>query len=238
MQETIDIVENGISVDNEKLKKIIIDEWQSGSLFRFYYNQRRPRQDFFWYILDDLSDLADNIYNETETNAQKSLRLPNAKLDICATYENYDKRSIGLRVLIFLQNAWTKSSGKMNADDIRVILEFLDSQPDKLEEAWNHWKNYWGIKKLEWTISYRDIPGSIHEAIEIINKYQKEFESKKLINLVTLPTKDGGDRIVYYYADGSLLQFKANSELQYIKVIIIDMYKKNKEKITFILPIQ
>lgn len=236
MNEMISIVENDLSVDTEKLKKIIIDEWQSGSLFRFYYNQRRPRKEFFWYILDDLSDLADNIYYEIETNAQKSLNLPNAKLDIFASYENSDKRSIGIRVLIFLQDAWIKSSGTMNADDIRIILEFLDTQPNKLLEAWHHWRNYWGIDKLEWIITYRDIPGSIHEAIQIINKYQEEFESKKLINIVTRPTKDGGDRIVYYYEDGSLLQFKANSKLPYIKIIIIDMPKKNKEKITFILP--
>jgi hypothetical protein len=238
MKETISIIENGISVDNEKLKNIIIAEWQSGSLFRFYYNQKRPRKEFFWYILDDLSDLADNIYNEVETNAQKLLNLPNATLDICATYESSDKRSIGFRVLIFLQDAWIKSSGTMNADDIRVILEFLDTKPDKLVESWNHWRNYWGIKKFEGIITYRDIPGSIHDSIEIMNEYQKEFESRKLINIVTLPTKDGGDRIVYYYEEGSLLQFKANSKLQYIKIIIFDMQKKNKEKITFILPTQ
>lgn len=233
MKKAIRIVENSISVDIEKLKKIIIDEWQSGSLYEFYYNQNLNREDLHWYILDDLSTYSENLYDEIEANAQKALDLPGAILDLYDEYPRSDKHAIGFRVLNFLQFAWTLSCEEINSEDIPFILEFLDTPDNGLMEAWNRWENYWDKQDLTWLALGTGLDGGIEKANKLLDKLRKEYESRKLLREVILPTKDGGQRKIYYYEDGSRLQLRTNGILSHPKMIIIDVVRKNMEKITF-----
>lgn len=232
MEETIKIVENNISIDIEKLKKIIVDEWQSGNLYRFYYDQGVRGNDLYWYILDDLSDYADILYNEIEKNAQQSLGRPDIALDIYETYPESDKRSIAFSVLNFLEFAWTKSPEEITIKDIPIILDFLDTPSDKILDGRYKWEHYWDTQKTEWIELGTSIDGSIEEAQQVLAEVKQEFEGRKLLKEAILPTKDGGQRKAYYYADGSFIQLKT-SEKDCPKMIIIDPVRKNKEKITF-----
>ena len=233
MKKTINIVENSISVDVAKLKKIIIDEWQSRSLYKFYYDQNLPRADLLWYILDDLSTYVENLYDEIEENAQQALGLPGLALDSYDEYPRSDKRSIGFRVLNFLQFAWTLSLEEINSEDIPFILEFLDTPEDESVIAWNRWENYWDDQDLTWLALGTTFDGGIEEANKILDKLRKEYESRNLLREVILPTKDGGQRRTYYYEDGSRLQLRTNGILSHPKMIIINVIRKNMEKITF-----
>jgi hypothetical protein len=233
MKKVINIVENSISVDIEKLKKIIIDEWQSGSLYGFYYDQNLNREDLHWYILDDLSTYLEDLYDEIEGNAQQTLGLPGATLDLYNAYPRSDKRAIGFRVLSFLEFAWTLSLEEINSEDIPFILEFLDTPEDELTVAWNRWENYWNDQDLTWLALGTGIDGGIQEANETLNKLRNEYEPRKLLREVVLSTKDGGQRRTYYYEDGSRLQLRTNGILSHPKMIIIDFVRKNMEKITF-----
>lgn len=233
MKKTINIVENNISVDIEKLKKIIIDEWQSGNLYNFYYNQNLNRADLHWYIFDDLSTYLEHIYDEIKRNAQQDLNLPDAILDLYDEYPRSDKRSIGFRVLNFLQFVWTLSLEEINSEDIAFILEFLDTPEDELTIAWDRWENYWNDQDLTWLALGTELDGGIQEANETLDRLQKEYESRNLLREVVLPTKDGGQRKTYYYEDGSRLQLRTNGILSHPRMIIINVVRKNMEKITF-----
>jgi len=235
-QEAVEIklVETGLSVDIEELKKIIIDEWQSGNLYKFYYDQGVRGNDLYWYILDDLSDYADNLFDEIETGAQKSLGCSGVPLDLYETYPKSDVRSIGFSVLNFLEFAWTKSPEEISAEDIPVILAFLDTPVAKSLEAWDKWDKYWGTQKTtEWIELGTAIKGDIREAEQVLDEVRQEFESRKLLNEIILPTKEGGQRKVYKYEDGSFVQLKTNRNMEHPKIVIIDALRKNKEKITF-----
>jgi hypothetical protein len=146
MEEKIKIVENGICIDIEKLKKIIVDEWQSGRLYRDEYNRGYRGELLHHFILSELDDHVDGLVWETKRKAQKELGLSEeARLDWWLDsyrYPKSDVRSIGFEVIDKL-----RSSGfvieNLTTDDIPAILEFLDTPPDKALEAWEKWDKYW-----------------------------------------------------------------------------------------------
>lgn len=142
MEERIKIVENGICVDIEKLKKIIIDEWQSGRLYKDEYNRGYRGELLYSFILSELEDHVDGLRYEMITQAQKKLGLPEAMLEWSDEYPKTDVRSIGFEVVTKLGfNSSTIEN--LTTDDIPAILEFLDTPPDKALEAWDKWEKYW-----------------------------------------------------------------------------------------------
>lgn len=144
MEEKINIVKNNISVNTEKLKKIILEEWQSGALYNHLYNQGHRGEELFKFLFTDLSDYADGLSYETTYEAQKKLNLPDVHLDWCEIYPKSDIRSIGFEVLRLLERVgWSTPIEELTTDDIPMILEFLDTPPGKSLEAWDKWEKYW-----------------------------------------------------------------------------------------------
>ena len=141
MEEKIKIVENGICVDVEKLKKIIIDKWQSGRLYRDEYNLGHRGELLYTFILSELDDHIDGLYYETKEKAQKKFGKPNARLDWSDTYPKSDVRSIGFEVINKL--SFFEAIEDITTDDIPLILEFLDTLPNRSLEAWDKWEKYW-----------------------------------------------------------------------------------------------
>ncbi len=141
MEERIKIVDNGICVDIEQLKKIITDDWQE--FYRFYYQKGYRGEDLYRTILGEIADYANGLAFRTESDAQKKLARPNDRLDWSDSYPKSDVRSIGFKVLNFLETVWGESPEILITDDIPVILEFLDTPPDKSLEAWDKWEKYW-----------------------------------------------------------------------------------------------
>ncbi|MDR3551338.1 MAG: hypothetical protein P4L31_08035 [Candidatus Babeliales bacterium] len=142
MEERIKIVENGICVDIEQLKKIIIDEWQSGRFYRDEYNRGHRGELLYRFVLGELSDYVDGLKYETERKAQEKLKKPEARLDWFEEYPKSDVRSIGFEVLKFLLFVGSDIA-EVTTDDIPTILEFLDTPPDKSLAAWDKWEKYW-----------------------------------------------------------------------------------------------
>lgn len=143
MEERIKIVENNIRVDVEKLKKIIIDDWQSGRFYNEEYNRGHRGEYLYIFVLDDLVDYLDGLIYEMKTSAQKKLGKPNARLDWKDEYPKSDVRSIGFEVVRKLSEGWSNRPANLITDDIPAILEFLDTPSDKSLEAWEKWENYW-----------------------------------------------------------------------------------------------
>ncbi len=142
MEEIIKIVENGICVDIEKLKRIIIDEWQSGRFYKDEYNRGYRGEKLHHFILSELDDHVDGLVWEMRTKAQKELGFPEAMLDWSDEYPRSDVRSIGFEVVKKLLFNFSTIE-KLTTDDIPAILEFLDTPPDKALEAWDKWEKYW-----------------------------------------------------------------------------------------------
>lgn len=66
MEERIKIVDNGICVDIEQLKKIITDKWHD--LNKYYYKQGYRGDDLYRTILGEIADYADGLaYRSTKT---------------------------------------------------------------------------------------------------------------------------------------------------------------------------
>jgi hypothetical protein len=144
MKKTINIVENNIFVSTEKLKRIIIDKWQSGHLYNYLSNQGFRGEDLYKFILDDLSDYANGLSYETEYKAQKQLNRPDECLNWYDMYPKSDIHSIGFEVLRLLENVgFGTPIEELTTDDIPMILEFLDTPPEKSLEAWEKWQKYW-----------------------------------------------------------------------------------------------
>ncbi len=95
----------------------------------------------FRWILSDLADSADAIYNEIIDEMR--FNLPNAYLDCLENYPKSDPRSIGFEVLLLLEGSWREPIEQLTTDDIPMILEFLDTPPGKSLEAWEKWEKYW-----------------------------------------------------------------------------------------------
>ncbi len=144
MEEPIKIVANNICIDIEELRKIIIAEWQSGELYKLNYNQGNRGEILYSLILDDLGDHMDGIRYTLNEKAQKELRRPNANLDwYYDKYPKSDVRSIGFEVYEKLSKGLGDPIESLTTDDIPIILEFLNTPPDKSLEAWGKWENYW-----------------------------------------------------------------------------------------------
>lgn len=144
MKERINIVKNGITVDIEELKEIIIEEWQSGKLYNCLYNHGHRGEELLKFLFTDLSDCADGLSYETEYEAQKQLNQPDARLNWYDIYTRSDVRSIGFEVLRLLERVgWGTPIEELTTDDIPMILEFLDTPPGKSLEAWDKWEKYW-----------------------------------------------------------------------------------------------
>ncbi len=143
MEERIKIVENGICVDIEKLKKIIVDEWQSGRFYRDEYNRGYRGELLYNFILSELEDHVDGLLYEMRTKAQKELDRSGAMLDWTDEYPRSDLRSIGFEVADKLSKGLGDPIESLTTDDIPMILEFLDTPPDKTLEAWEKWESYW-----------------------------------------------------------------------------------------------
>jgi hypothetical protein len=136
-------VSTGIGVDIEKLKEIIIDEWQSGKLYRKYYNQGRRGADLQHDILTHLMMLVELIEEGIHEEAVKRSGDPQAATDWTYEYPKSDIRSIGFEVLKKISSAWKKPFERLTTQDIPAILEFLDTPPGKSLEAWDKWEKYW-----------------------------------------------------------------------------------------------
>lgn len=145
MQKWINIVATGIGVDIEKLKKVIIDEWQAGELYRFHYDQGRRGGSLYHSILTELMILVEPIEDEIHEEAVRRSGQPQAATNWTYEHPKSDIRSIGFEVLNKMSSAWSdwRFFEVLTADDIPVILEFLDTPPDKSLEAWDKWEKYW-----------------------------------------------------------------------------------------------
>jgi hypothetical protein len=145
MEERINIVDNEISIPIEKLKEIIIDKWQSGHWFNYYYYNLGERgENLYQSIFDDLGDYANGLSYEISNEAEKKLNRPNIRLNWYDQYPKSDIRSIGFEVLSLLEGVgWGTPIEKLTTDDIPMILEFLDTPPEKSLEAWDRWEKYW-----------------------------------------------------------------------------------------------
>ena len=79
-----------------------------------------------------------------------------------------------------------------------------------------------------------EVKGGKEEATKILDKLQKEFAPRGLINPAPPQVKaDGSLRIFYQYKDGSYLQLRTKGKSGHVKIDITDMFKNNEEKITF-----
>lgn len=144
MQEVITIVESEVSVDVEKLKKIIIEKWKSGRLYHHYHNQGKREEELFRSILNELTCYADNIFDEITNKIREKSISTNVYIDCLNNYPKTDIRSIGFEVLNLLEGTgWDKPIEELTTDDIPMILEFLDTPPGKSLEAWDKWEKYW-----------------------------------------------------------------------------------------------
>jgi len=143
MVEEIKIVENNIYVDHKLLKEIILDEWQSGNLYRHFYKQGLRGRELYWYILDEVADYADALQWQIRENAQKQFGKPDARLDWGDKYPKTDPHSISFEVLHKLSLGGSYEPEELTTDDIPMIIKFLDTPPGHELEAWDEWEKYW-----------------------------------------------------------------------------------------------
>jgi len=132
------LVAKDIYIDFEKIKRVIIDEWQSGELYRFYYEQGDRGECLYQSILAEIAHYANDIADEIRENA-------NLAADECLDWTAYpksDKWSIIFEILRLLDGNWRKIE-RLTTNDIPTILEFLDTPPGKELEAWDKWEKYW-----------------------------------------------------------------------------------------------
>jgi hypothetical protein len=143
VEDRIVIVKNGIFVDREALRNIVINQWRSGKLYQFH-RERLSNLDLLpQMILSDISDYADDVSDEIEQKAQQDFGRPGVFLDWEDKYPKSDYRSIGFEVLSLLSRALGAKPEKLTTDDIPAILEFLDTPSGKELEAWDKWEKYW-----------------------------------------------------------------------------------------------
>lgn len=127
------LVTKDIYIDVEQIKKVIVDKWLSGNLYKFHYEQGKRGERLYQSILADIAYYADKISDEVIESA-------NLVDDECLDWTAYpksDTRSIGLGVLNLLDNGDWWTIERLTTDDIPAILEFLDTPPGKELEAWD-----------------------------------------------------------------------------------------------------
>ncbi len=137
--KTYKLVAKDIYIDIEQIKKIIINKWQSGELYRFYHEQGKRHEDLYQSILTSIALYANDIEDEVIESA-------NLTADEClyvSEYSKSDKNSIIFEILTLLDNGDWQKIERLTTDDIPAILEFLDTPPGKELEAWDKWEKYW-----------------------------------------------------------------------------------------------
>ncbi len=143
MVKKVSYVDLGLSVNCNELKKIIIDKWQSGEIYRNCYSRGYRGEELYENILHDLMCYAEDLEYDIEKKALKDFGLSREQLDWYHPYPKSDIRSIGWDFLGFLEFAGLKPIEELTTDDIPFILKFLDTPPDKSLEAWERWEKYW-----------------------------------------------------------------------------------------------
>jgi hypothetical protein len=132
------LVTKDIYIDIEQIKKIIINKWQSGQLYRFYYEQGKRNENLYQSILASIALYADDISDEI----MEKLNLADDEYLYVPGYPKSDKVSIIFEVLRLLDDDWS-TIDRLTTDDIPTILEFLDTPLGKELEAWEKWEKYW-----------------------------------------------------------------------------------------------
>lgn len=133
---------DGIYIDINELKNIIIGKWESGELYRRFYDEGFRGEVLYSDILATLAGYVDDLEDESIRKAYERgvsydyLRLYNL-------YPKSDTRSIGIVVSILLSRLWAEPIELVTTEDIPFILEFLDTPPGKTIEAWDKWEKYW-----------------------------------------------------------------------------------------------
>ncbi|MDR3551339.1 MAG: hypothetical protein P4L31_08040 [Candidatus Babeliales bacterium] len=147
MQKWVNIVDTGVGVDIKKLKKIIIDEWQSGELYKFYYDKGNRGADLQNSILTCLMTFSEPIHEEVHEKAVEKSGDLQAATNWIDKYPHSDIRSIGFEVLVKMLSACEDSRHFecLTSEDIPAILEFLVTPPDSesVLKAWDKWEKYW-----------------------------------------------------------------------------------------------
>ncbi|MCX5925489.1 MAG: hypothetical protein NT124_04335 [Candidatus Dependentiae bacterium] len=245
------IVENGICVDIGQLKKILIEDWSK--LYKTSYEYGESGEDFYTFILGEIADCADAFSYKMEDMEAKRLGVPGARIAWQDYYPKSDVRSIGFEVLNFLEGVCAGPIERLTTDDISVILEFLDTPPDKSLEAWDKWEKYWDsldyperrrklldefealkeAAKIGKTFLNTERHGGMKEAQEVLDKTKKEFISRELRSEGVMTIY--GVRILYcYYKDRSRIQLKSEGDLGHSVVVeIVDIKNDIIETITF-----
>jgi hypothetical protein len=244
------IVENGICVDIGQLKKILIEDWPR--LHRRALEEKMKGEEFYRFILGEIADCADALSYRIRDAEAKRLGRPGGTLDWQDYYPKSDVRSIGLEVLNFLNGVCAGPIEILTTDDIPVILEFLDTPPDKSVEAWDKWEKYWDsldyqerrrqlfekigilkeVEKVEKTILNTEHQGGIKEAQEFFDKIKKEFASRELRREGIMTMLDV-QRMYSQYEDDTYVQLVFGNEPGCPRIEITDEKSHTFETITF-----
>ena len=121
----------------KKIKKII-NEWQSGEIYRFYYAQGGRGEELYKSILAEIGCCIGDIVDDLI----KSANLADDECLFVTAYPKSDKQSIIFEIVDLLDGDWWKFE-RLTTEDIPAILEFLDTPPGKELEAWDKWEKYW-----------------------------------------------------------------------------------------------
>lgn len=143
MKENISYVELGIAIDCKKLKKIIIDKWQSGDIYKHNYGLGYRAEELHKNILLDIVGEAEDFEHAFKKGILNAMGLSSEEINWYDSYPKSDKRSKAWEVLNFLISLGLKPIEALTTDDIPVILNFLDTPPEKLQEGWDKWEEYW-----------------------------------------------------------------------------------------------
>lgn len=143
MVKKISYVDLGLSISCDELKKIIIDKWQSGKLYKYNYSLGYRGESLYENILHDLMCCAEDLGYDIEKKALDDFGLCRDQLVGGSQYQKTDTQSVGWEVFGLLSFSGLKPIEELTTDDIPMILEFLDTPADKLEEAWDKWEKYW-----------------------------------------------------------------------------------------------
>ena len=114
MEELIKIVSNDLFVDTEELRKIIVGEWQSEELYRYFHSRGYRGKDLYESILSEVDNYMDDIFYAFVENARKKLGRPSAPID--TFYDKYPKsdvRSIGFEIMDKLSFIGERSLSKI-----------------------------------------------------------------------------------------------------------------------------
>lgn len=257
MEKRIKIVDNDISVDIGKLKRIITHDWPE--LLRHFYKLGYRGEELYFSVLNEMESEAEDLFWEIEKIAQKILNMPDIDLDRADLYPKSDIRSMEFEILSFLEYLLARPIEGLTTEDIPFILEILDTSADQSLEAWNKWEKYWGNldyparrKKLleDPKYNYRTpfyvalntkSHGDIEQAQDLLYTLIKEFAPKQLVAEGDKIVKNGELRVLYQYegnwesfyievSDPNSVERVAPSNLVGLKKTIKEGIEKQKRK--------